>query len=117
MTVADIADLTRTVRTKITACEYGCWVWMGSLDTDGYSKFKLRGRTVIVHRYVWDHFHPDEPLDGYDDTIDHICDRHRACLNPDHMERVSRSTNSTRANARRWHDTDRDRTSCSVTDR
>jgi hypothetical protein len=106
--------LTRNVRTKIIVCTCSCWVWTGSLDSSGYAKFKLRGVTVVAHRYVWDKFHPDRPLDGYDDTIDHSCDRHRACLNPAHMEPVTRSTNSVRANNRRWHGDDRDRSNCSV---
>ena len=110
-------ELTRTVRTNITVCSCGCWVWMGSLDTSGYAKAKIKGRTTVLHRYVWDKFNPDRPLTGYDDTIDHTCDRHRACLNPDHMEPVTRSTNSTRANERRWRNNDRDRSQCSVTDR
>jgi hypothetical protein len=110
-------DLTRTVRTNITVCDCGCWVWTGSLDSSGYAKFKLRGRTTVTHRYVWDMANPDRPLDGYDDTIDHLCDRHRACMNPDHMEPVTRSVNSTRANSRRWHDPSPDRSTCSVTDR
>jgi hypothetical protein len=105
--------LTRTVRTKITVCGCGCWVWTGSTDTSGYAKFKLRGKTVVLHRYVWEFF-TDLTLDGYDSTIDHLCDRHRACLNPDHMEVVTRSINSTRANDRRWHDADPDRSLCTV---
>ena len=104
--------LTRNVRTHITVCGCGCWVWTGSTDTGGYGKFKLRGRTVVLHRYVWEHYHG--PLDGFDATIDHLCDRHRACLNPEHMEVVTRSENSVRANARRWHANDRDRASCTV---
>jgi hypothetical protein len=110
----DPTDLTRTVRTNITICGCTCWVWTGSCDTSGYAKFKLRGKTTVAHRYVWNHYNPSSPLSGYDDTVDHTCDRHRNCLNPDHMERVSRSTNSTRANQRRWHDADPDRASCTV---
>jgi len=110
----NVDDLTRTVRTNITVCACGCWVWTGSLDSNGYAKFKLRGKTTVAHRYVWDHFYPDSPLAGYDDTIDHLCDRHRACLNPSHMERVTRSVNSSRANDRRWHQPIPDRALCDV---
>lgn len=88
---------------------------MGSCDTRGYAKFKLRGRTTVAHRYVWEFF--CSPLDGYDATIDHLCDRHHACLNPEHMEVVTRSENSVRANHRRWHANDRDRSMCSITER
>ena len=41
-------------------------------------------------------------LEGVDDvTIDHLCKGHRNCLNINHMELVSRSENSIRANVRR----------------
>jgi len=105
--------LTRTVRTNITVCACTCWVWTGSCDTHGYSKAKIKGKTVVLHRYVWEFFH-DRPLGGYDDTIDHLCNRHRACLNPDHMEVVTRSINSSRANDRRWHEASPDRSACTV---
>lgn len=113
--VAFVASLTRTIRTHITICGCGCYVWTGSLDTGQYAKAKMRGKTIVVHRYVWNQAHPDRLLAGYDDTIDHLCDRHRNCLNPDHMEVISRSENSVRANDRRWHHNDRDRASCTVT--
>ena len=105
-------DLTRLVRTKITVCGCGCWVWTGSTDTSGYGKVKMRNRTLIIHRYVYEHFVGSLPTT--DDTIDHLCDRHRTCVNPDHFEVVTRSVNSTRANDRRWHSDSPDRSNCTV---
>lgn len=102
-------DLTRTVRTRVHVCGCGCWVWQGSTDRYGYAGFKLRGKRVLVHRYTFEFAHG--PLDD-DMTIDHLCDRHRACVNPAHMEAVSRSENSVRANRRRWHEADPDRSAC-----
>ena len=99
------SELTRCVRTKILddecRCVPGCdcWVWEGALDDHGYARFKLRGKTLLVHRYVYQHYFGD--LDP-DLTIDHLCDRHRNCVNPAHFEQVTLSENSIRANARRW---------------
>lgn len=104
-----ISDLTRTVRTKIHACGCGCWVWTGSVNAHGYAKAKLRGSTFLVHRYTYEKVFG--PLDE-DATIDHLCDRHRNCVNPAHMEPVSRSENSTRASSRRWHEGEPDRSAC-----
>jgi len=97
----DVSSLTRTIRTKIDPCPTcDCWLWQGSIDPGtGYSKAKMRNRTFLVHRYVYEHFFGD--LDP-DLTIDHLCDRHRNCVNPAHFEQVPLSENSRRAARRRW---------------
>lgn len=94
-------DLTRLVRTKVIECECGCWYWTGSCDSGGYAKFKLRNRTVEVHRYSYERLVGDIP-EGL--TIDHLACTSRRCINPAHMQVISRGENSTRANATRWHD-------------
>lgn len=96
----DVADLTRLVRTKILVCDCGCWYWLGSCDTSGYPKFKLRQRTIQVHRYSYEKLIDDIP-EGM--TIDHLSCTSRRCCNPDHMQVVTGGENSTRANATRWH--------------
>ena len=104
----DHNDLTRTVRTNIHLCGCGCWVWVGSRDSSGYAKFKLRGKTVPVHRYVYEFF-----FDQLGElTVDHLCDRHRNCLNPEHFEAVTSLENTLRANQRRFHGAEPDRTQC-----
>jgi hypothetical protein len=107
--MAEISDLTRTVRTKVHACGCGCWVWTGAHDSSGYATMKMKGRQRIVHRYAFERLIGPIPPDM---TIDHLCDRHRDCINPDHMEVVSRSVNSTRANERRWHSDTADASDC-----
>jgi len=98
----DVGDLTRLVRTKIVVCdECGCWRWTGSLDSSGYGKFKLRGKTLILHRYVYDRLVGAIPDDM---TIDHLNCTLRACVNPHHMQVVTSLDNTLRANATRWHD-------------
>ena len=67
----------------------------------------MRGTVFIVHRYCFEQLVgpiklecEDGTLDP-DPTIDHLCTGHRNCQNPDHMEIVSRTENSVRANHRR----------------
>ena len=86
----------------------------------------MKGTVFIVHRYCHEQLVgpielvcgscdaiPDLldlcPLCGGtgldpDTTIDHLCTGHRNCQNPDHMELVSRSENSRRANHRRHNE-------------
>lgn len=98
-----ISDLTRTARTKIQEDpESGCWLWTGSLDSSGYASMKMHGKVVIVHRYCYEKLIGPILLDGDDDpTLDHLNCVSRACVRPDHMQVVSRSENSRRANETR----------------
>ena len=96
----DHRSLTRTIRTKIEVDdESGCWIWTGAKDRNGYAEAKVRGKVRVIHRYVYDTL-----VGGLDPdlTIDHLCTGNRNCVNPEHMEQVSRSENSRRANHRRW---------------
>ena len=66
----------------------GCWVWAKSYGGNGYGFVRVAGQPR-AHRYVYEKAHgPVSPeLD-----LDHLC-RNRACVNPDHLEPVSRSEN------------------------
>jgi len=102
-------QLTRTVRTKLEVCDVEgcvcgneCIVWTGALDSSGYASIKMKGKVLIVHRYIWEKLvGPIELEDDDDATIDHLCKGHRNCMNVNHMEVVSRSENSVRANHRK----------------
>lgn len=103
----NVDDLTRLVRTKVDVCEEcGCWRWTGSLDSSGYAKFKLRGKTIQVHRYSFESLTGKTIPDGL--TIDHLNCTLRCCINPAHFELVTLDENSRRANDTRWHDLKRD---------
>ena len=106
------SQLTRNVRTKLKRCDAEgcicgneCYVWTGALDSSGYASFKIRGGVTIAHRYCFEKLVGPIEIDGDDDpTLDHLCKGHRNCMRVDHMEIVSRSENSTRANHRRHNE-------------
>ena len=61
----------------------GCWLWVGSLSSNGYGKFKTR------YRFCYEIFKGEI---GPGLQLDHLC-RTRSCVNPDHLEPVSSREN------------------------
>src|SRR5205807_1016167 len=66
----------------------GCWTW-GGAKRNGYGAIFVDGRTISTHRFSYEIHHGPIPL-GL--TLDHLC-RNRACINPDHLEPVTRGVN------------------------
>lgn len=74
---------------KVSVLPGGCWEWTGGRFTHGYGVFWLDGKQRRAHRvlYVWTY---GELGDG--DDLDHLC-RNRWCVNPEHLEVVTRREN------------------------
>ncbi|MFD0772635.1 HNH endonuclease signature motif containing protein [Streptomonospora algeriensis] len=72
-----------------------CWTWTGALDRGGYGKFFIAGREYIAHRLAYEIVLG--PIPG-GLCIDHLC-RHRACVNPVHLEPVTQRENVLRGNS------------------
>jgi hypothetical protein len=65
-----------------------CWVW-GRVTRNGYGRADLAGRTVQAHRLSYEAHNGAIP-EGME--LDHLC-RVPACVNPDHLEPVTRTEN------------------------
>ncbi len=68
-----------------------CWVWKYSLDGRGYGQLWNRkaGQPVRAHRFYYELLVGPIPV-GLD--LDHLC-RVKRCVNPDHLEPVTRAEN------------------------
>lgn len=65
-----------------------CWWWVGILMPNGYGR--LAG--CYAHRIAYELHVGRIPADF---TVDHLC-RNRRCVNPDHLEAVSKRDNTLR---------------------
>lgn len=71
-----------------------CWNWTGAISSGGYGNFYTGGgraaaRHVHAHRFAYELLIDPIP-EGM--CLDHLC-RNRKCVNPDHLEVVTRGEN------------------------
>jgi hypothetical protein len=83
----------------------GCLLWTGARDGEGYGSFRVDGKSVRAHR--WFYRQAEAIPSGMD--LDHLCHnadpscaggrscRHRRCVDPAHLDPVSRATNLARS--------------------
>lgn len=71
----------------------GCWVWTASQNGTGYGALTIAGARKLAHRLAYAHLVGPIP-DGLD--LDHLC-RNRMCVNPAHLEPVTRRENLRRS--------------------
>lgn len=75
-----------------------CWRWSGALWANGYGKTSVEVHgTRLAHRAFYVE-HRGQIAAGMD--LDHLC-RNRWCVNPDHLEQVTRAVNLQRGHEAR----------------
>lgn len=96
-------------RPSIT-CDYtvrddGCWEWKGHIDRNGYGRaydptLPVGQRTDWAHRVSYRHHRGEIPAGR---ELDHTCQNTR-CVNPDHLDPVTRAEHAARTVRRRGKD-------------
>jgi hypothetical protein len=97
--------------------ESGCLIWTGALKANGYGKLVFEGKNLHAHRAAYELAKGPIP-EGL--TLDHTCHTndskcpggdtcpHRACIDPDHLEPVTRAENvklgATKTHCKRGHE-------------
>ena len=73
-----------------------CWVWQASRANKTYGGFRLtKTKLARAHVFAYEQTHGPVP-DGLE--LDHLC-RNRLCVNPAHLEPVTRLENTLRGKA------------------
>lgn len=76
----------------------GCWLWQGRINEHGYPTFNAAPEVkVYAHRWVWTYLNGPIP-DRLE--VDHLCG-HPTCVNPRHLEPVTRAERQARVVGRR----------------
>ena len=82
---------------KIRVTPY-CWVWDGSINNCGYGQgARVWADETVAHRTAYRVYKGDLPKDL---QVDHLCST-RNCVNPEHLEAVTKRENARRMVERR----------------
>jgi len=85
----------RVLAKVVDDAETSCWIFTGGVNSAGYGQISTSANSMATaHRIVFEHFIGPIP-DGMD--LDHLC-RVRRCVNPTHLEPVTRGENLGRGN-------------------
>lgn len=84
----------------------GCWLWTGDATPGGYGRVKIAGRNQMAHRVS---LAARDGAIGNGLDVDHLC-RVRSCVNPAHLEAVTRTENLRRSGA--WSGKNMRKTHC-----
>jgi len=80
----------------------GCWLWTAVKSPEGYGRYWYQRQQWLAHRASYDALVGSIPTDY---EVDHLC-QNPPCVNPAHLEAVSRQEHSRRSrrfDLGKWH--------------
>lgn len=95
--MSEFWKLEARLRHKIEIQPSGCWIWIASLDHNGYGRVRdtVNNSTKFSHRFIYELLIGPIPSDL---ELDHLC-RIPSCCNPKHLEPVTHTENVKRGKA------------------
>lgn len=95
-----IEKIQKRLASSFNVLDNGCWQWSKGKYPTGYGRISLWGRPpkggqFMAHRVLYELIYGTQPENM---QIDHLC-RKRDCVNPMHMEVVSKDENNIRGNS------------------
>lgn len=81
-----------------TKLDSDCWLWQGDRSPRGYGRINFSGLLFTAHSVFFFLRHQRLPKLGLE--LDHLCNQ-RGCVNPFHLEEVTRKVNVRRIYERR----------------
>lgn len=88
----DKQALLNRIADKYFVGDGGCWEWTAQKCWGGYARIRAYGAMRVAHRVLYELLVGPVPT-GLD--LDHLC-RNRGCVNPEHLEPVTRKENVNR---------------------
>jgi hypothetical protein len=87
------------IRKKLLVLPNGCWEWQGAKVSGDYGRYKFEGKWEVAHNVLFLVMHGaiDRSMER-----DHLC-KNRSCINPFHVEQVTRVINRLRSEPGQWN--------------
>lgn len=67
-----------------------CWLWTAGTNVGGYGYIRVKGKTVLAHRFSWQLAGGEVPVGRF---IDHRHTCPKSCVNPNHLRVVTTKQN------------------------